>query len=62
MQNGAFRNVGWAAITGLLVGALAALEERRHTGKGKVIGCSLFDPDGHFFELNQLLRSEPKAD
>ncbi|QFU75539.1 VOC family protein [Halioglobus maricola] len=25
------------------------------------IGCSLFDPDGHFFELNQLERIEPKA-
>ncbi len=25
------------------------------------LGCSLFDPDGHFFELNQLVRSEPKA-
>ena len=23
------------------------------------LGCSLFDPDGYFFELNQLLRSEP---
>ena len=26
------------------------------------LGCSLFDPDGHFFEMNQLLRTEPKPD
>ncbi len=26
------------------------------------IGCSLFDPDGYFFELNQLVRSETPAD
>lgn len=25
------------------------------------IGLSLFDPDGHFFELNQLVRSEAPA-
>ncbi|MCA8929847.1 MAG: CoA transferase [Alphaproteobacteria bacterium] len=33
----------WAVI-----GALAALEERRHTGKGKVIGCSLFESAVHW--------------
>ena len=26
------------------------------------LGVSLFDPDGHFFELNQLVRSEPITD
>ena len=26
------------------------------------IGLFLFDPDGYFFELNQLVRSEPKTD
>lgn len=26
------------------------------------LGCSLFDPDGHFFEMNQLLRSELQSD
>ncbi|MGY9055612.1 MAG: CaiB/BaiF CoA transferase family protein [Alphaproteobacteria bacterium] len=33
----------WAVI-----GALAALEERRHTGKGKIIGCSLFESAVHW--------------
>lgn len=33
----------WAVI-----GALAALEERRHTGKGKAIGCSLFESAVHW--------------
>ena len=33
----------WAVI-----GALAALEERRHTGKGKVIGTSLFESAVHW--------------
>lgn len=33
----------WAVI-----GALAALEERRQTGKGKIIGCSLFESAVHW--------------
>lgn len=32
----------------VVIGALAALEERRHTGKGKVIGCSLFESAVHW--------------
>jgi len=33
----------WAVI-----GALAALEERRQTGKGKIVGCSLFESAVHW--------------
>ncbi len=44
----------WAVI-----GALAALEERRHTGRGKAIGCSLFESAVHWVNnpLNTYLHT-----